>query len=38
MAWITANNRNAFRAEHIIVNAHDELIITTANRGLTRLC
>jgi hypothetical protein len=37
LARVVTNDRNAFRSDHVIINAHDELIITTANRRLVRL-
>jgi len=37
LSWVVANYRNVFRAEHVVVNTYDELIVAAANRRLVRL-
>ena len=36
--WVVTDYRNAFRGEHVSIDAYDELIVTTANRWHAGLC
>src|SRR6266480_4699366 len=38
LAWVVTDYGNAFRGEHVIIDAHDELIVTAADRWHARPC